>query len=81
MEIHHRIEMINTLLEEADQKMHALDHALAAKALTEEQSEHVEDVTLRTEHHLWEQACEGLVEVRTILEDIEESERQRGVSM
>jgi len=79
MAIHHRIEMIHTLLEEADQKMHALEHALAAKALTEEQSEHVEEATLRTEHHLWEQACEGLTAVRTIFEDLEESARQRGV--
>ena len=32
MELHTRVELIDTLLEEADQKMQALHHALAAQA-------------------------------------------------
>jgi hypothetical protein len=32
MELHHRIELVNTLVAEADQKMQALRHALLPKA-------------------------------------------------
>lgn len=80
MELHHRVELINTLLEEADQKMQALHHALAAKERSKEESQHQEDETLKYEQALWEKTCTGLTEVRTLLEDIEESERQRGLS-
>jgi len=80
MELHHRIEMINTLLEDADQRMQSLHHALAAKDLTHEVAQHQEDVTLKYEQDLWEKACKGLQDIRAVLEDIEESERQRGLS-
>jgi hypothetical protein len=80
MELHHRIELVNTLVEEADHKMQALRHALAAKGLTQEASQHLEDETLKYEQTLWEMACTKLTELRTVLEDIEESERQRGLS-
>lgn len=80
MELHPRVELINTRLEEADQKMQALPHALAAKERSKEESQHQEDATLKYEQTLWEKACTGRTEVRTLLEDIEESERQRGLS-
>ena len=80
MELHHRIELVNTLVEEGNQKMQALHHALAAKALTQEASQHQEDETLKYEQTLWEMACTKLTELRTIFEDIEDSERQRGLS-
>ena len=80
MELHHRIELVNSLVEDAHQKMQALHHTLAAKGLTQEASQHQEDETLQYEQNLWEMACTKLTELRTILEDIEESERQRGLS-
>ena len=80
MELHHRVELINTLPEDAKQKMQALHHARAAKERSKDKSQHQEDETLKHEQVLWEKACTGLTEVRTLLEDIEESERQRGLS-
>ena len=63
MELHHRVEVIDAILEEAEQKTTALQHALAAQGRAKEEMQHT-----------------GLTEVRTLLEDIEESERQRGLS-
>jgi hypothetical protein len=88
MELHHRVELVDTLLEEGAQKMDALHHALAAKERSKEKSQQAghaissthEDETLKYEQALWEKACTGLTEVRTVLEEIEESERQRGLS-
>ena len=80
MNIHQRVEMIDALLEDARQKMQALEHALAAQNLTQEASQHREDTTLKGERHLWENACQDLKRVRKIFEDLEESERYRGVS-
>jgi hypothetical protein len=88
MELHHRVVLIDTLIEEADQKMQALHHALAAQERAKKAIQHAghgtpshpEGVTLQYEQDLWERACKGLTEVRTILEDIEESERQRGLN-
>ena len=88
MELHHRVELINTLLEEAEQKMSAMHHALGAQTRAKEESEHArhdtpiaqEGQTLKYEQALWERVCTGLTELRTILEDLEESERQRGLS-
>jgi hypothetical protein len=57
-----------------------LDDRKAAKGLTQEASQHQEDETLTYEQTLWEIACTKLTELRTVLEDIEESERQRGLS-
>jgi transcriptional regulator of heat shock response len=80
MNIHQRVEMIDALLEDAHQKMQALEHALAAKNLTQASSQPLEDTTLKGERHLWENAYEDLQRLRKMFEDLEESERQRGVS-
>jgi len=88
MELHQRVELIDILMEEADQKMQALHHAQAAQQRAKEEIQHAghdmspnpEGMTLKYEQDLWERACKGLTEVRTILADIEESERQRGLS-
>ena len=80
MNIHQRVAMIDALLEDARQKMQALEQALAAQNVTQESSQHREDTTLKGERHLWENACQDLKRVRKIFEDLEESERYRGVS-
>lgn len=88
MELHHRVELIDTLLEEAEQKMSALHHALGAQSRAKEEVQHAghdtplsrEGETLKYEQALWERVRTGLTEVRTVLEDLEESERQRGLS-
>ena len=88
MELHTRVELIDTLLEEASQKMQALHHALAAQERAKEEIQHAgqdtplaqEGATLRYEQDLWQRECTSLTEIRTLLEDIEESERQRGLS-
>jgi hypothetical protein len=88
MELHHRVELIDTILEEAEEKMTALQHALGAQARAKEEIQHAghdtpfsqEGETLKYEQALWERVRTSLTEARTILEDIEESERQRGLS-
>ena len=88
MELHTRVALIDTLLGEADQKMQALHHALAAQERAKEERQHAghdtplaqEGATLQYEQDLWQRVCTSLTEVRTLLEDIEESERQRGLS-
>ena len=88
MELHHRVALIDTLMEEADQKMQALQHALAAQTRSKEERQQAgngtspmpEGETLKYEQDLWQRVCTSLTEVRTLLEDIEESERQRGLS-
>ena len=88
MELHTRVELIDTLLEEAEQKTTALQHALAAQAHAKEAREHAshdtpllpEGETLKYEQDLWQRVQTNLTEVRTLLEDLEESERQRGLS-
>jgi Skp family chaperone for outer membrane proteins len=88
MELHHRVELIETLLEEAEQKMSALQHALGAQTRAKAEIEQAghdtsfsqEGQTLKYEQALWERVHTGLTEVRTMLEDLEESERQRGLS-
>ena len=88
MELHTRVELIDTLLEEADQKMQALPHARAAQEHAKDEIQHAghdtplapEGATLQYEQDLWQRVCTSLTEVRTLLEDIEESERQRGLS-
>ena len=88
MELHTRVELIDTLLEEADQKMQALYHALAAQERVKDEIQHAghdtplsqEGATLQYEQDLWQRVCTSLTEVRTLLEDLEESERQRGLS-
>ena len=51
MELQQRIEMIDTLLEDAGQKMQALDHALAATDVTQEPSENPETKMINAERH------------------------------
>jgi hypothetical protein len=88
MELHTRVALIDTLLEEADQKMQALHHARAAQVRAKEERQHAghdtpvsqEGATLKYEHDLWQRVCASLTEVRTLLEDLEESERQRELS-
>jgi len=88
MELHHRVELIDTLIEEAEQKMSALHHALGAQTRAKEEMQQgghdtplsPEGETLKYEQALWERVRTGLTEVRTMLEDLEESERQRGLS-
>ena len=38
-----------------------------------------EGATLKYEQDLWQRVCTSLTEVRTLLEDLEASERQRGL--
>ena len=60
MELHTRVALIDTLLEEADQKRQALHHALAAQARAKDESQHAghdpslapEGATLKYEHDL-----------------------------
>ena len=88
MELQTRVALIDTLLEEADQKRQALHHALAAQARAKDASQHAghdtpfapEGATLQYEQDLWQRVCTSLTAVRTLVEDLEESERQRGLS-
>jgi hypothetical protein len=88
MELQHRVALIDTLLEEAEQKMSALHHALGAQTRAKEEMQHAghdtplspQGETLKYEQALWERVHTGLTEVRTMLADLEESERQRGLS-
>jgi len=88
MELHTRVELIETLLAEAEQKTTALQHALAAQARAKEAMAHASHDTplpqegeiLKYEQDLWQRVRTNLTEVRTLLEDLEESERQRGLN-
>lgn len=87
MELHHRVEMINTLLEETEQKMDALQHALAAQARAKQAMQppnngSLADETpeLKYEQAVWEKIRTGLTELRTLMEEVEDLEHQRGVS-
>ena len=86
MELHKRVELIDTLLEEAEQKRTALAHALHAHELVEQgkESTHgapltVEEECLQYEHDLWQKVEIGLAEMRKTLDEIEQLERQRGL--
>ena len=87
MELHKRVELIDTLLEEAEHKRTALTHALHAHELVEQgkESTHgapltVEEEGLQYEHDLWQRVEISLAEMRKVLDEIEQLERQRGVS-
>jgi hypothetical protein len=87
MALHHRVEMIETLMEEAEQKRTALTHALHARERVEQDkaSTHgapltMEEEGLKYEHYLWQKVESGLAEMRKILDEIEQLEQQRGVS-
>ena len=87
MELHHRVEMIETLMEEAEQKRTALTHALNARERAEQgkESTHgapltVEEEGLKYEHDLWQKVEKDLAAMREVLDEIEQLERQRGLS-
>ena len=87
MELHHRVELIDSLIGEAEQKTQALQHALHAKERAEQHQESSngaplseEEQGLKYERALWEKAQTGLAELRTVLEELEQLERARGVS-
>jgi hypothetical protein len=87
MEPNKRLELIDTLLEEAAQKIAVLEHATAAQAMSQEAGQNRQSMrppqahsAVQAEQQSWEKIVRGLTEVRTVLAQIEESERQRGVS-
>ena len=87
MELHKRVELIDTLLEEAEQKRTALTHVLHAKERVEQGKESThgapltdEEEGLQYEHDLWQRVEIGGAEMRNVLEELEQLERQRGVS-
>jgi hypothetical protein len=87
MELHRRVALIHTLLEEAEQKRTALTHALHAKERAEQEKESThgapltdEEEGLQYEHDLWQKVEIGGAELRKILEELEQLERQRGLS-
>jgi hypothetical protein len=88
MELYKRVELIDTLLEEAEQKRTALTHALNAKERVEQGKESThgapltdEEEGLKYEHDLWQKAEIDLTEMRKVFEELERLERQRGVSL
>ena len=87
MELHTRVEFIDTLLEEAEHKRTALTHALNARERVEqgEESTHGAPLTdeegLQYEHDLWQKAEIALAEMRKVFEELERLERQRGASL
>jgi hypothetical protein len=87
MELHKRVELLDTLLEEAEQKRTALTHALHARERVEQGKESThgapltdEEEGLQYEHDLWQRVEIGGAEIRRTLGEIEDLERQRGVS-
>jgi hypothetical protein len=87
MALHHRVELIDALLEEAEQKRTALTHALNARERVEqgEESTHgapltIEEEGLKYKHDLWQRVEVAGTEMRKVLEELEQLERARGVS-
>jgi hypothetical protein len=88
MEPTKRLELIDSLLAEASQKFEALEHAAAARGVAQDASHSPtpgtptvqEQYRVQDERDAWEKVYQGLTEVRSVLQQIGESERQRGVS-
>jgi hypothetical protein len=87
MELHHRVELIDTLIAETGTKTQSLHHALHAKKRAEQTqaSSHGAPLTdeeqgLQYEQALWEKAQMGLTELRKVFAKLEQLERARGVS-
>ncbi len=87
MALHHRAALIDTLLEEAEQKRTALMHALHAKARAEQEQESTygapltdEEEGLQYEHALGQKVESGGAEMRKVLLELEQVEQQRGLS-
>jgi hypothetical protein len=86
MEQHPRIALIDTLLEDAEHKRTALTHALNARERVEQGTGStqgapltIEEAGLKYEHNLWQKVEIGLTEMRKVLDEIEQLERQRGM--
>ena len=85
MDQHERIELIDRLLVEATQQREVLERTMHAQQRTGTEGAsnapgtfvHPEPYTLQEEYAWWQQAQEGLLMVRNILEQIEKSQRQR----
>ena len=85
MEQHERIELIDRLLVEATQQRELLEHTMHAQQRTGTEGTsnapgtfvHPEPYTLQEEYAWWQQAQEGLLMVRNVLEQLEKSQRQR----
>ena len=89
MELHKHTELISLLMREATRKINILEKALRAQGLSRHdgtpslqhnfavRAEHV----LEQEQDWWESAYHGLTLARTALEQVERSERRRGVSL
>lgn len=85
MELHERIELIDRLLVEATQQREVLEHTMHTQQRTGTEGAsdapgtfvHPEPYTLQEEYAWWQQAHEGLLMVRNLLEQIEKSKRQR----
>ena len=78
MALHHRMELIEALLEEAEQKRTALTHVLNARERVEqgEESTHgapltIEEEGLKYEHDLWPRVEIGGTEMRKVLAELE----------
>ena len=87
MELHKRVELLNTFLEEAEQKRTALTHALNAQERVEQGQESTrgapltdEEAGLKYERDLWQKVESSGAEMRRVLEELEQLERARGVS-
>lgn len=85
MEQPERIALIDRLLVEATQQREVLEHTMYAQQRTGTEGAsnapgtfvHPAPYTLQEEYAWWQQAHEGLLMVRNILEQIEKSQRQR----
>jgi len=78
MALHHRMELIEALLEESEQKRTALTHVLNARERVEqgEESTHgapltIEEEGLKYEHDLWPRVEIGGTEMRKVLAELE----------
>jgi hypothetical protein len=87
MALQTRGQLIETLLAEAEQKRTALLHALHARERVEQEKESThgapltdEEEGLQDEHDLWQQVEIGGAALRTMLEELEQLEQQRGLS-
>ena len=87
MESQHRMQLITTLLEEADQKRLALTHALGAQERLQQGAVSThgaplteEEQALKYERDLWERLQLSLNEAGKILAELTELEKARGVS-
>jgi hypothetical protein len=85
MELHQQTELIDRLLVEATQQREVLEHTMHTQQRTGTEGAsnapgtfvHPEPYTLQEEYAWWQQAQEGLLMVRHVLEQIEKSTRQR----